>query len=96
MKHKHLLVILMNLLLAGTIPICGQNMPPGSDIASRTRLSADGTRAVEQRVYDNGLGDVVQEVLSYPGSTLPGIVVRHEYDEYRRRTKTWIGGDGSK
>ena len=27
----------------------------GSNIASRTRLLSDGTRKVEQRVYDNGL-----------------------------------------
>ena len=63
---------------------------PGSNIVSKTLLSSDSTRMIEQRVYDNGLGDVVQEVQSYPGSTLPSIVVHHEYDEYRRRTKSWL------
>ena len=62
----------------------------GSNIASRTRLLSDGTRKVEQRVYDNGLGDAVEEILSYTGSALPSVVVRHEYDDYRRRTRTWL------
>ena len=70
-------------------PVRGQDVP-GSNIVSRTLLSSDGTRAVEQRVYDNGLGDVVQEIQSYPGSTLPSIVIHHEYDEYRRRTRNWL------
>jgi hypothetical protein len=43
-----------------------------------------------QRVYDNGLGDIVQEVQSYQGSSLPSLVVHHEYDEYRRRTRSWL------
>ena len=54
----------------------------GSNIVSRTMLSADGSKVIEQRVYDNGLGDVVQEVQSFPVSTLPSIFVHHEYDEY--------------
>ena len=72
-----------------TVPALGQDVP-GSSIVSRTRLSSDGTRAVVQRVYDNGLGDVVQEVRSFPGSSLPDLVVHHEYDDYRRRVKTWL------
>ena len=70
-------------------PIFGQGTE-GSNIVSRTRLLSDGSRKIEQRVYDNGLGDVVEEVLSYTGSTLPGIVVHHEYDSCRRRTRTWL------
>ena len=70
-------------------PIFGQGTE-GSNIVSRTRLLSDGSKKIEQRVYDNGLGDVVQEVLSYTGSTLPSVVVHHEYDAYRRRTKTWL------
>lgn len=62
----------------------------GSNIVSRTMLSADGSKAIEQRVYDNGLGDVVQEVQSFSGSTLPSIFIHHEYDEYRRKVKTWL------
>ena len=62
----------------------------GSCIVSRTKLNSLGKKAVEQRVYDNGLGDIVQETQSFPGSTMPDIIVRHEYDDYRRRTKTWL------
>ncbi len=83
------LIILSFLMMAFFTAIQGQTMP-GSSIISRTYLSADSTRLMEQRVYDNGLGDVVQEIQSWPGSTLPGIAVHHEYDEYRRRTKTWL------
>ena len=62
----------------------------GSSITSRTNLQASGSKAIEQRVYDNGLGDIVQEVQSYPGSSLKSVVVHHEYDELRRKTKTWL------
>jgi len=62
----------------------------GSNIVSKTMLSADGSKAIEQRIYDNGLGDIIQEVQSYPGSSLPSLVVHHEYDEYRRKTKSWL------
>ncbi|MBR5652740.1 MAG: hypothetical protein IKX22_01475 [Prevotella sp.] len=76
-------------MLTYTSPALGQDAP-GSSIVSRTRLSSDGTKLLEQRVYDNGLGDVVQEVQSFPGSSLPDLVVHHEYDDYRRRVKTWL------
>jgi len=44
-------------------PAYGQNTA-GSSIASKTLLSSDGARKVEQRVYDNGLGDIVQMITS--------------------------------
>ena len=62
----------------------------GSNIASRTMLSSDGSRKFVQRVYDNGLGDVVQETQYYPGTTLLGVVVHHEYDNFRRRTRSFL------
>ena len=83
------LILLYCLLVQFLLPTHGQGMA-GSNIASRTFLDADGSQQVEQRVYDNGLGDIVQETTSYPGSTLPSVVVHHEYDEYRRKTKTWL------
>lgn len=55
------LLILMAAFLA---PAYGQNTA-GSSIASKTLLSSDGVRKVEQRVYDNGLGNIVQEITSY-------------------------------
>ena len=87
MRLRH--VFLCLLMTVFIVPVSGQETE-GSNIVSRTRLLADGSKKIEQRVYDNGLGDVVQEVQSYIGSSLPSVVVHHEYDEYRRMTKTWL------
>ena len=85
------------LIVISILPVHGQDTA-GSNIVSKTFLSVDETKAIEQRVYDNGLGDIVQEVQSYPGSSIPSVVVHHEYDEHRRKTKTWLpitsSGDG--
>lgn len=72
-----ILCILMTIVI---VPARGQSSA-GSNIVSRTVLSSDTARVLEQRVYDNGLGDVIQEVQSWPGSTLPSLVVHHKYDE---------------
>ncbi len=85
-RHIWILVVLV---MAVIIPTRGQDVP-GSDIVSRTLLSSDGTMKLVQRVYNNGLGDAVQEIQSYTGSSLPSVIVYHEYDDYRRRTKTWL------
>lgn len=59
MRFRHIFTyILMAAFLA---PAYGQNTA-GSSIASKTLLSSDGARKVEQRVYDNGLGDIVQMI----------------------------------
>ena len=87
-KHIGLLFFLM--LTLSTISLRAQDMAVGSNIVSRTLLSSDGTRNLVQRVHDNGLGDVVQEAQYYPGTTLPSVVVHHEYDDYRRRTRSWL------
>ncbi len=83
-------IILCFLVMSLTAPAMAQNAAPGSDIVSRTVLSSDGTWKLVRRVYDNGLGDVVQETESCQGSALPDIVVRHEYDKRRRRTRSWL------
>ena len=88
-NSRNIRIIVILLLAAFILPVHSQDVA-GSNIVSRTFLSADETKAIEQRFYDNGMGDIVQEVLSYPGSTLPSVIVHHEYDEYRRRTKTWL------
>ena len=82
-------IFLYALLTMFIAPVSAQETE-GSNIVSRTLLESDGSKKIEQRVYDNGLGDVVQEVQSFIGSSLPSIVVHHEYDSYRRRTKTWL------
>ena len=87
-KSRYIWILIALVMLFAT-SAQGQSMP-GSNIVSRTYLSSDSTRMLVQRVYDNGLGDIVQEIQSYPGSTLPSIVIRHEYDEYRRQTKSWL------
>lgn len=90
-QMRLLFLFLTFLVTAFTAPARGQAQNvPGSSIVSRTLLSSDGSTKVGQRVYDNGLGDIVQEIQFYPGSTLSNVVVHHEYDEYRRRTKSWL------
>ena len=88
-KIKIQFIFLCLLMMAFAVKNQAQNAT-GSSIASRTKLQASGTKAIEQRVYDNGLGDIVQEIQTYPGSSLSSVVVQHEYDDYRRKTKTWL------
>ena len=90
MNTVRIRIILLFCLMTSSIVPVGAQDTPGSSIVSRTFLSPDGSRKLVQRVYDDGLGDVVQEIQSFQGSTLPSIVVRHEYDEYRRRTRSWL------
>lgn len=85
-KIQFIFLCLVMVALAANI----QAQKAGSSITSRTLLSKRGSQAIEQRVYDNGLGDIVQEIQSFPGSSLSSIVVLHEYDEQRRKTKTWL------
>ena len=82
-------IFLCFLMMSAAYPVKSQDIP-GSSIVSRTFLSSDGLTKLVRRSYDNGLGDIVQEILSFGGSTLPSVVVRHEYDEYRRKTRTWL------
>ena len=90
-RMRLLLIFLSSLLTAFLRPSLGQAQNvSGSNIVSRTMLSSDCTASVNQRVYDNGLGDIVQEIQSYTGSSLPSVTVHHEYDEYRRRTRSWL------
>ena len=88
LKSKHIWILVI-LVMAFITPVRGQDVP-GSNIVSRTLLSSDGTMKLVQRVYDNGLGDAGQELQSYTGSSLPSVIVHHEYDDHRRRTKTWL------
>ena len=59
MRFRHIFTYF--LIAAFLVPAWGQNTA-GSSIASKTLLSYDGARKVEQRVYDNGLGDIVQMI----------------------------------
>ena len=71
-----LLIFLSSLLAAFLRPSLGLSQnASGSNIVSRTMLSSDCTASVNQRVYDNGLGDIVQEIQSYTGSSLPSVTV---------------------
>ena len=90
LRYIYLYFLMMTLT---TVPLRAQDMAGsdiGSNIVSRTMLSPDGARSLTQRVFDNGLGDIVQETQYYPGTTLPVVVVHHEYDDYRRRTRSWL------
>ena len=87
MRMRHIFLCFLMTLVACSVK--SQDIP-GSSIVSRTFLSSDGSMKLVQRAYDNGLGDIVQEIRSFSGSTLPSVVVHHEYDEYRRKTRSWL------
>jgi len=61
MRQRHIILFLLMTLFI--LPVSSQETA-GSNIVSRTLLLSDGSKAIEQRVYDNGLGDVIQEVQS--------------------------------
>ena len=63
-------LFLFFLAMSFIAPVLAQDVP-GSSIVSRTFLSSDGSGKLVQRVYDNGLGDVVQEIQSFQGFALP-------------------------
>ena len=91
MRTRYFFFFFLTALLLA--PARAQEMPgggTGSDIVSRTVLAPGGARKAVQRVYDNGLGDIVGETQYFQGSNLPGTVVRHDYDGYRRRTRSWL------
>ena len=87
-KIRIYIALLFYLTLSFIHPVQAQDMN-GSSIVSRAKLQSRGTRYLEQHLYDNGLGDVVREVQSYSGTSFPDIIINHEYDQYRRKTKTW-------
>ena len=87
-KIRIYIALLFYLTLSFIHPVQAQDMN-GSSIVSRAKLQSRGTRYLEQHLYDNGLGDVVREVQSCPGTSFPDIITNHEYDQYRRKTKTW-------
>ena len=63
----------------------------GSSISSRVHTSAsDTTKFIEKRVYDNGLGDITEEVLTGTTPDHSDLVILHEYDAYRRHTAQWL------
>lgn len=70
-RYRYLFLYFM--VVSSIAPVLAQDVP-GSSIISRTFLSPDGARKAVQRVYDNGLGDIVQEIRSFTGPTLPSVV----------------------
>ena len=82
--------------LTGILTLSAQQVG-GSSISVRTYTSADTTRNgdtlryVEEKVFDNGLGDIIQEQkLGYSADTGTAIVTHHDYDSYRRETSVWL------
>ena len=53
MRQRHIILFLLMTLFI--LPVSSQETA-GSNIVSRTLLLSDGSKAIEQRVYDNGLG----------------------------------------
>lgn len=77
-------IILFFLTAAFNASIHGQTVP-GSNIVSRTYLSADSTRLLEQRMYDNGLGDVQFGV--YRKEEVDRVVSDEEIFEYQEKMR---------
>ncbi len=70
MRLRHIILCFLMMVFIATVQ--GQTVP-GSSIVSRTYLSADSTRLMEQRVYDNGLGDMAQNIDSSQTSHIQGM-----------------------
>ena len=86
------------LLLCGVPGIFAQT--DRACIISKNYVSAtDTSKYIETRVYDNGLGDVAEEIQVGVTPDKKDLVVLHEYDEFRRKTNVWLptvsSGNGS-
>ena len=93
MKYR---LISTAIALTFILPLSAQQVG-GSSISVRTYTSADTTRNgdtlryVEEKVFDNGLGDIIQEQkLGFSVDTSTAIVTHHDYDSYRRETSVWL------
>lgn len=62
----------------------------GACITSRTYTTSDASGYIAQKVYDNGLGDVVEEVSVGITPSGKDLVTLHEYDAYRRPVRKWL------
>ncbi len=80
-----LLVVLMLLLHSHLAPC---QKVAGSSITTRTHTAKD--KYISNTVYDNGLGDVIEEVAEGVTPNGGDLVTLHEYDKYRREIKTWL------
>lgn len=70
---------------------CGQSSGNNySYIRTRTFTKADGTSSLDRLQYDNGLGDLHQEVAVGITPQRKSLVVLHEYDIHRRPLHTWL------
>lgn len=89
MKRLDMWYLIMSVLLYPAIA-WSQATEYGSYITTTNYLNSTGSRSLQQRVYDNGLGDVLQEI--QVGITPSGhdLAVYHEYDQYRRESKVWL------
>lgn len=91
MSTIHLKNISVLILVAGL----GSNMPNkaqtnvGSNIQTITYLNSSQSRTLDQWAYDNGLGDIVEEVQVGVSPSNENLVVLHEYDQYRREVRKW-------
>ena len=62
----------------------------GACITSRTYTTSDASSYIVQKVYDNGLGDVVEEVSVGITPSGKDLVTLHEYDAFRRSIRKWL------
>ena len=84
---RHLLIFLLSCLSVLGVHAQATDY---SYVQSRTMTDAGGTSWLEHRDYDNGLGQVYQQV---DVGITPGhqsLVTLHEYDSQRRPWRTWL------
>ncbi|MCQ2216552.1 MAG: RHS repeat-associated core domain-containing protein [Bacteroidales bacterium] len=62
----------------------------GSNITSTIYTQAGEKACLKSIVYDNGLGDIVQEVSVGVTPAKQNLVLQHDYDSNRREIRTWL------
>ena len=85
MKHLYIL-----LLFCLSLQASNAQTTDYSYVRSRTMTNAGGTTWLDHYDYDNGLGQVYQQVdvgITPQGNSL---VTLHEYDDQRRPWRTWL------
>ena len=80
------LLLVLILLLHSHLAPCQK--VAGSSITTRTYTAKD--KYISNTVYDNGLGDIIEEVAEGVTPNGSDLVTLHEYDKHRREIKTWL------
>ena len=83
-------IILIYGLLFSVACMFGQSNSNPSYVSTKIYTSKDGSTFVEERKYDNGLGDISQIAKIHFTPSGNNLVSLIEYDQLRRVTKEWL------